>query len=200
MDKAANFAILTLTIVSKGKQSICDNIPIQKIELHFGFLEDALGLLGRVILVHGDDAPDAAVDDHLRAGVAGRHAAVEGGCFQRNAELRGLANCILLRVSRADAVIGGGAVLVEHLLHLVAGLIAVRKPDRGADIAGDENLVVADDDATGLAAVAGGPRADLEHDLREILVPARALVLPHGKTKFARIYKSILATRYKCRL
>ena len=81
-------------------------------------------------------AGNAAVDDQHGTGAAGGHAAVEGRAVDRDAPLGGLADGVLLGVDGADAVGGDAAILVEHLLELVPGLVAVGKTGGRAYVAG----------------------------------------------------------------
>ena len=117
------------------------------LEFYAGLLEHGDGVGGVVVAAFGDYAFDAAVDDEHGAGAAGGHAAVEGGAVDGDAASCGLADGVLLCVDGADAVLGDGVVFVEHALELVAGFVAVGEAHRGADVAGDEDLVIAGDDA-----------------------------------------------------
>ena len=117
------------------------------LEADAGLFEHRDGVGGIVVAALGDYALDAAVDDEHGAGAAGSHAAVEGCAVDGYAASCGLAEGVLLGVDGADAVLGDGVVLVQHALELVADFVAVGEAHRGADVAGDENLVIAGDDA-----------------------------------------------------
>ena len=148
-------------------------------ELQFdaGLAEHLFGLLSGVVFVGADHADDAAVDDEHGAGAAGSHAAVEGGAVEGDAQLGGLADGVLLGVDGAHAVLGDGAVFVNHLFELVAHLIAMRETFGRAHIAGDEDLAVAHHHTAAAPAVAGGTFAHCISDFHKVFVPRRTRMM-----------------------
>jgi len=144
------------------------------LEADAGLLEHGDGVGGVVVAAFGDYAFDAAVDDEHGAGAAGGHAAVEGCAFDGDAAAGSLAEGVLFGVDGADAVLGDGVVFVQHALELVADFVAVGEAHRGADVAGDEDLVVAGDDAARAAPVARRAFCDGSAYFHKIVVPTGA--------------------------
>lgn len=103
-----------------------------------GLPKHLLGLGSGMIPAFADDANNAAIDDEHGADTARSHAAVEGGSVDGNAELRSLADGILFGMHGPDAMVGYAAVLMDHLLHVVADIVAVLEARRRADVSCDE--------------------------------------------------------------
>ena len=118
----------------------------------------------------------AAVDDEHGTGAAGGHAAVEGCPLDGDAILGGLADGVLLGMDSADTVLGDGAILVYHLLHLVAHLVAMGQASRGAHIASHQDAIVLGYDAAGAPPPAGGPLCHRIADFHKIVIPVGTLV------------------------
>jgi len=100
----------------------------------------ALGTV--VVLALADDAFNAAVDDHHRAGSARCHSAIHGRTFNCHAPLRCLANRVLLGVNRPYAVLCDATILVHHFFELMTDFVAVWQAAWGAHIACGQDLVI----------------------------------------------------------
>ena len=115
---------------------------------------------------------DANAGDQHGADAAGLHGAVERRAVQGQTIASRLADGILLGVNGAHAMLPDGAILVDSFLHEMADFVAVGEARRRADIPGADDALVADDDATAAASVAGGAAGDLVDQVDEVLVPA----------------------------
>ena len=149
---------------------------VEEFQLHAGLAEELFALGSGVVFALAHYALDAAVDDEHGAGAAGGHAAVEGGAVEGDAAAGGLADGVLLGMDSADAVGGDAAVGFDGLAEEVSHLVAMGKAGGGADIAGDEELAVFDDDAAGAAPVAGGAFGGGVGQLHEVFVPRGSAV------------------------
>ena len=117
-----------------------------------------------------------AVDDKHSAGAAGSHTAVQGTSLYGDTPLCSLADRILLSMYCPYTMLSDVAILVDHLLHLMSNLVAVRKSCRAAYIAGNQYLVIFCNYAAAFASVAGCPLGDSIHYLKKIIIPGRPVV------------------------
>ena len=113
-----------------------------------------------MISAFGIDFFDTAVDKKHGANAAGGHAAVDGGVFDGNTQKGGLADGVLFGVDGADTVIGGVTIFMDGLFHLVTNVVAVVHADGRANIAGDQDVPVANNDAARSATVTSGAGGD----------------------------------------
>ncbi len=118
-----------------------------------------------------DYAFDATVYQHHGAGAAGGHTTVERGAVYGDTEFGSLADSVLFSVDGAHAVVGDVAVFVYEFFHLVADVVAVWQACWGADVACNEDLFIACDDAAASAAVTGGAFGDSVGDFHEVVIP-----------------------------
>ncbi len=149
---------------------------VEEFQLDTGLAEEFFALGAGVVFAFAHNALDAAVDDEHGAGAAGGHTAVEGGAVEGDTAAGGLADGVLLGMDGADAVGGDTAVGFDGFAEEVSHLVAVGEAGGGADIAGDEELAVFDDDAAGATTVAGGAFGGGVGQLHEVFVPGGAAV------------------------
>jgi hypothetical protein len=90
-----------------------------------GFFKHVLRVSRILITPLADHPQDTAVNDKHGAGPAGGHPAVEGRPFNRNTPPGGLADGVLFRVNRPDAMGGYTPILMNHLFELVPRFVAV---------------------------------------------------------------------------
>ena len=124
-----------------------------------------------MITFFAQDPHNAAVYNEHGTGSARGHPAIEGCAFQRDAKTGSLAYGILFGVHGAHAMPGDPAILVKYLFHQVPHIIAMRQAPRGADITGNQYLLVTGDNASTPPAVAGCPLGDSMGDLHKIFIP-----------------------------
>jgi hypothetical protein len=129
-----------------------------------------------VITPLADHPEDAAVDDEHGAGPAGGHPAIQGGPRKGDSPLCRLADGVLLRVNRPDAMSCDTSILMNHFFDLMSHFVAVGEPGRSPDIAGNQELVVFGNDAAGSSPVAGSPLGDGFANFHKIFIPARPYV------------------------
>ena len=120
-----------------------------------GMLEHFPGILSCMIFLFGNHLGDAHADDQHRTDAAWFHLAVKRASFERDPVPGGLTDRILLRMNGPHAMHPGRAILLNDFLHQMTCLITMGKSRRRADIAGADNLLVPDHDASAAAPVAG---------------------------------------------
>ena len=131
----------------------------------------------RVVVTPLAHNPDyTAVDDEHGAGSAGGHAAVQSRPFYGDAPFRRLTDGVLLGMYSSYAVGGDGAVLVKHLLELVADFVAVGEARGRPHITRYQELVILGDDTARPAPVAGGPFGNSVADFHKVFIPGWAFV------------------------
>ena len=141
----------------------------------YASLAEHLFRLGPVMVFPlANHAFNAAVDDEHRAGAAGRHPAIQGCFIERDPQARRLADGILFGMHCAHAVLGDSFILMQHLFHEMADLVAMRQATRRSNIPGNQDLPVASNDTTAAAAVAGGPLRNGVGYLHKVLIPRGA--------------------------
>ena len=153
---------------------------IEVVQLHPGEPEHFFRFIAGMVAELADDPFNAAVDDEHSAGTAGGHFAVKCAAVEGDAVAGSLAYGILLRVDGAHAVLRRGTVIMRHLLHKVAHVIAMRQAFWGTDITGNQHLFVAHDHASAAPAVAGSPFGRSMRQFYEVFVPGRAEVVLSG--------------------
>ena len=136
-----------------------------------GLLEHVAGFLCRVVTEFGHHVFDAAADNQHGAHPAGLHFAIQGAAFQGNTVPGGLADGVLFGVDSSHTMLASGAVIVDHLFHQVADIVAVRQAGRRADIACRNDPFIPDNNAARAAAVAGGPGGNGVHHVNKVVVP-----------------------------
>lgn len=144
------------------------------LDRHAGLLEHFKRVFLVVVMLFADYPFYSAVNYKHRAGAARRHLAVDRSAVDGYAALGRLANGVLLGVNRAHAVVCDRAVGVDALSKKVANVVAVRKAGRASYVAGDQNLVVAGDDAAASSPVASGALGDSARDFHKVFVPCGA--------------------------
>ena len=124
-----------------------------------------------MIILFGDYLHDARIHEKLGANIAWGHLAIYSSSFEGDSDSRSLCQCILLRMNRSDAVHAFMAIIMNHFVHLMSDLIAMRQADRGADISSDENSFILDDDASRSSSIASASRSYHLRDGHEIFIP-----------------------------
>ena len=125
------------------------------VQLNTGLFEHFFRFSPGMILALTHHPFDAAVYDQHRTRSARSHSAVDRRPCNRNAQFGCLADCILLGMNGTHTMTGDRAVFVGDILHLVPGLVTVRKARRGADIAGYQYLFASRDNTAAFTSIAG---------------------------------------------
>jgi len=124
-----------------------------------------------VVLELANNPLNAAIDDEHGAGAAGRHAAIQGAAFERDAQSGSLADGVLLGMDGSHAVVGYMAVGMRHLFEEMSYIVAVWQPHGRTHVSGYQYLLVAGNDAAAAPAIAGSALGHGARYFHEVLVP-----------------------------
>jgi len=132
-----------------------------------------------MVATFGVDLLDTTVDEKHGTSAAGGHTTVDGGTLDGNSQKSGLTDGVLLGVDSTDAVIGGVTVFVNGLFHLMAHIVTVIHTKRRANVTGDQDMPVTDNDAAGATTVTSGAGRDGVSQTEKIFIPTGASMCSH---------------------
>lgn len=124
-----------------------------------------------MVLIFADDPFDTNTNDKHGTDSARGHATVKSGIFDGNADAGGLDDGILFGMDGANTVLGDVTIFISSYLNLMTDVITVRQARRRANVTGNHNVVVADDDTADHTTITGGSFGNGIGDFDEVFIP-----------------------------